>query len=154
MLISLTDVFPQTGKRLRATGKIDIPAKYKLLLIQEMVHIDSAMQSLVSLIAKGETTKASKIALNIHNSFILKSKLSRNELKELKSFLPVGFIQMDKAFHKKAKKLSETLKVNKPNKSTKIYGEMLNACMNCHSKYAAERFPKLIKNNSNKNKSN
>jgi len=154
ILLSLTDVYSQDRAPLYNSGKLELPSKYRSLLVQEMIQIDGAMQELVTLIVKGETEKASEAALNIHKSFILKSSLSKKELIKLKSLLPNDFIRMDKSFHRNAKTLSKALKINKLSVSSKIYGEMLNACVGCHSKYAANRFPGLIKNNSNKNKSN
>ncbi|GBD90821.1 hypothetical protein BMS3Abin04_01541 [bacterium BMS3Abin04] len=154
ILVSLTNAYSQNRYPFSETGKLELPSKYRLLLVQEMIQIDSAMQKLVPLMVKGESEKASETALKIHNSFILKSALSKKELKNLKSLLPNDFIKMDRYFHRSAKKLSEALKINKLSESTNIYGKMLNACIGCHSKYAHNRFPELIKNNRNKNKSN
>ncbi len=130
--------------------RLQLPENFKTLLVAEMRQIEYAMRDLIPLMARGELVEASKLADKIHNSFILKSSLSPNELKELIGLLPKDFITMDRAFHKNAKMLSEALKLCQTDRSTKIYGDMLNGCITCHTEYASGKFTGLVKLNKNK----
>ncbi len=122
--------------------EVKLPPKFKDLLKEEMVKIQDAMQRLVPLLATGNT-EAADLAKQIHNSFILKKSLSKEELQELISLLPKGFVKLDRAFHTKAKDLAAAVRKNDFITGGKIYGEMVSGCINCHSHYASQMFPGL-----------
>lgn len=123
--------------------KLELPENLLNVLTQEMQQIESGMQLLLDYLARGEADKAENIAMKIHNSFILKQSLSPQELQQLISLLPTGFVQMDRAFHGQAKELAQTVQRQDFAAGIKIYGEMTQACVSCHQQYAQEKFPGL-----------
>lgn len=147
LIITTTMLFPNGTENRTQEEKLQLPEKFRTVLVKEMIEIENGMRNLVSLMARGELEKASVLADKIHDSFILKSSLTKEELKELVGLLPQEFIRTDRAFHGNAKKLSEALKLKQLSESAKIYGEMLNGCLTCHSEYAADKFQGLVKLN-------
>lgn len=125
--------------------ELALPANLLHLLQQEMQQIESGMQLLLDYLARGEAQNAADIAMQIHDSFILKQSLSQQELQQLVSILPTGFVHMDRAFHSNAKKLAEAAQQNDFTTSIKIYGDRAQACVSCHAQYAPEKFPGLAK---------
>ena len=122
---------------------LTLPGKYSILLRKEMLLVESNMKQLLSAIVKGEADKADSLAAAIHNGFILKQKLSRSELKELKNILPADFIKLDKQFHLNAAKISDLSRRKEFDKAMNIYNEMTRSCVQCHSHFAQKRFPGL-----------
>lgn len=123
--------------------QIDLPPNFRSVLQQEMQEIESGVQLLLNHLARGEAQNAADIAMQIHKSFILKQSLSPEELQQLVSLLPAGFVRMDRAFHSNARKLAEAARQNDFTTGIKIYGEMVQACVSCHTQYAIEKFPGL-----------
>ena len=132
----------ENGKEITKSEEVKLPPKFKDLLNEEMLQIQDAMKSLVPLLATGNT-EAADLAAQIHNSFILKKSLSKEELQELISLLPKGFVKLDRAFHTKAKDLAAAVRNNDFITGGKIYGEMVSGCISCHSNYASKLFPGL-----------
>lgn len=120
--------------------QISLPSPYLDLLRKEMQQIESGMQLLLDYLARGEADKASNIALQIHDSFILKQSLSKEDLQELISLLPQGFVETDRNFHRKAKQLAEEIGRDDFNAAAELYGKMVQECVTCHSQYAKEKF--------------
>jgi hypothetical protein len=122
-------------------GVEELSGSLRALLSQEMTSVESAMKSLHSYLIAGEYDKVSKTATNIHNSFILKQKLTKAQGKELKTKLPPEFVAMDRAFHKQASMLAHAAD-NKNSELANFYVyKMTESCTSCHSAYAKHRFP-------------
>ena len=127
--------------------EINLPPELKMLLNQEMLEIQSAMQQLIPLMATGNSEKTAELAQQIKQSFILKKSLSPEELKQLVKLLPAHFVQLDRAFHSNAGKLAESARQSDFVESGKIYGTMVSGCINCHTQFAPTRFPNLNQTN-------
>ncbi|MCA9732679.1 cytochrome c [candidate division KSB1 bacterium] len=125
--------------------ELKLSPKFQNVLKKEMLEIQTAMQKILPLLAKGESEKTAQLAKQIHNSFILKQTLTPDELKALVKLLPAPFIKIDRAFHDQASKLAKAAKQSNFKKSSEIYGRLVNACVNCHSQFAHELFPGLKK---------
>lgn len=125
------------------TQRLDLPEKYSVLLRREMMLVESNMMKLLPALVKGKSEKGDSLATTIHNGFILKQELSKNELKELKNLLPEGFIRLDQRFHKNAKKVAELSKKNDFESAVSIFNEMTKSCVACHSHYAQDKFTNL-----------
>lgn len=133
-----------SGSRIQEQNQptqLHLPPNLLSVLQQEMQQVESGMQLLLDYLTRGEAQNAADIAMQIHDSFILKQSLSQEELQQLVSLLPTGFVHMDRAFHGYAKKLAEAAQQNDFAASIKIYGDMAQACVSCHAQYAAEKFP-------------
>ena len=115
------------------------------LLNQEMGLIQQGIMDMVPAIAAGEWDKVSALGQKIKKSFILKQKLTDAQKEELHRVLPLQFIEMDMDFHKSAGMLAHAAEVKNADVANFYFYKMNAACVSCHGKYAAERFPGLSK---------
>ncbi len=100
---------------------------------------------IIPAIAAGDWETIAKIARQIKASFILKQKLTPEQLKELHSSLPPEFVEMDMRFHSNAAKLAEAAHQRDGELVNFYFSKLHGECMTCHAKYASERFPGLNK---------
>jgi mono/diheme cytochrome c family protein len=121
--------------------QLELPPKLQNTLRQEMQQIESGMQMLLAHLARGRAHEAAAIAEKIHGSFILEQALSPEELQQLVALLPAEFLKMDEAFHGHAQKLAAAAEQKDFAAAIKIYSEMAQACVSCHTAYARARFP-------------
>ena len=115
------------------------------LLNQEMGLIQQGMMDMVPSIAAGDWDKVSSFGQKIKESFILKQKLTGPQKEELHRVLPKQFIEMDMDFHKSAGMLAHAAEMKNADVVNFYFYKMNAACVSCHGKYAAERFPGLAK---------
>ena len=115
------------------------------LLNQEMKLIQQGIMDLVPAIAAGEWDKASALGEKIKKSFILKQKLTDAQKEELHRVLPQPFIEMDMDFHKSAGMLAHAAEMRNADVVNFYLYKLNAACVSCHGKFAAERFPGLSK---------
>lgn len=113
------------------------------LLNQEMGLIQQAMMDIVPAIATGQWDKVSSLGKKIKASFILKQKLTEAQKEELLRVLPQQFIEMDMDFHKSAEMLAHAAEMKNADVVNFYFYKMSAACVSCHGKYAAGRFPGL-----------
>ena len=105
------------------------------------------MKNLVPAISSGEWEKVASIAQNISNSFIMKQKLTTAQKDELHRVLPSQFIEMDQDFHNSAGMLAHAAGMKNADVVNFYFFKLNSACVACHSKYATQRFPGLVKGN-------
>ena len=115
------------------------------LLNQEMGLIQQGIMDMVPAIAAGEWDKVVALGQKIKKSFILKQKLTDAQKEELHRVLPQQFIEMDMDFHKSAGMLAHAAEMKNADVVNFYFYKMNAACVSCHGKYAAERFPGLAK---------
>jgi len=115
------------------------------LLNQEMRLIQQGMMDMVPAIVAGEWDRVSDISQKIKASFILKQKLTDTQKEELHRVLPQQFIEMDMDFHKSAGMLAHAAEMKNADVVNFYFYKMNVACVSCHGKYAAKRFPGLAK---------
>jgi hypothetical protein len=115
------------------------------LLNQEMGLIQQGMMDMIPAIAAGEWDKVSTLGQKIKESFILKQKLTEAQKEELHRVLPQQFIEMDMDFHKSAGMLAHAAEMKNVDVVNFYFYKMNAACVSCHGKFAAERFPGLAK---------
>ncbi|GJM45471.1 MAG: hypothetical protein DHS20C21_23130 [Gemmatimonadota bacterium] len=101
------------------------------------------MGALLNHLVRGEGDQAVRIADQIRDTFLLEQELSGEELAELSSLLPEGFIKKDRSFHDTAKKLSTAADSADFASAIQHYATMTRACVSCHASYATDRFPSL-----------
>jgi hypothetical protein len=128
-----------------AGNKILLSAELRNLLGEEMVAIENGMKNLVPAISSGEWEKVTSIAQNISNSFIMKQKLTTAQKDELHRLLPSQFIEMDQDFHNSAGMLAHAAGMKNADVVNFYFFKLNSACIACHTKYATERFPGLVK---------
>ena len=126
-----------------APAELVLPEYLREKLVVEMWAISEGMGLLLTHLAMGDADSAASVAGKIRDTFILKQELSQEELKELISLLPEGFITMDRAFHSTAGKLSTAAASGDFTSAIEHFTTMSEACVSCHASYAAQRFPNL-----------
>jgi len=131
----------------QAVNRIHLSADLRNLLGEEMVAIENGMKNLVPVISSGEWGQVASIAQNISNSFIMKQKLTMAQKDELHRVLPGQFIEMDQEFHNSAGMLAHAAGMKNADVVNFYFFKLNSACVACHSKYATERFPGLVKGN-------
>jgi len=74
----------------------------------------------------------------------LKQNLTENQIKELHTVLPHGFIERDQRFHYLAGMLEHAAKSEKSELINFYFSEMNESCVSCHTAFATHRFPTLL----------
>ncbi len=115
--------------------------RYRLLLRQEMVQVEGAMKRLLTHLARGEAELAANTASSIRDSFILRRNLSPDQIEELVSQLPTAFAARDERFHHTAGALAAAAGSGDLERAAALYGELVESCQGCHSRFARGRFP-------------
>lgn len=115
------------------------------LLSREMQALQNGMLSIIPAYVSGNWHEIASTARSIKNSYLLQQNLSESQAKELHAKLPHAFIEQDKRFHALAGKLEEAARNENPAQINLYFSEMNAACLNCHSDFAAHRFPALTK---------
>lgn len=123
--------------------EIHLSAGLHQLLNDEMAAIETGMQDLVPAISSGEWETVATIARNISDSFIMKQKLTAAQKEELHRALPPLFIEMDQGFHASAAMLAHAAEMKNSDVVNFYFFKLNNACVDCHKRYATQRFPGL-----------
>lgn len=118
----------------------ELPPEIRSLLQEEMVQIDAAMKVIHGSIVRGEHEVVEKQGKAIHDSFILQQSLTPEGRKALKNAVPDEFLQLDQGFHALAAELSSSGGRKDTAAQLKIFGQLTQACVSCHSRYVSERF--------------
>ncbi len=126
-------------------SKLHLSHDLKVILNQEMNGIEQGMMKIIPAISAGNWENINNIARKIKNSFILKQKLTKEQIAELHDSLPAAFIEMDHSFHATAEKLAHAAMQHDAELVNFYYYKLHGQCIKCHSKYALERFPNLEK---------
>ena len=126
-----------------APTELVLPDHLRGKLVIEMRAISEGMGLLLTQLAMGDADSAASVAGKLRDTFILKQELSQEELKELISLLPEGFIAMDRAFHGTAGELSAAAASGDFTTAIQHFTTMSQACVSCHVSYAARQFPGL-----------
>jgi hypothetical protein len=131
---------------------IELSEPVRNLLRQEMQQVRVAMQSLVSALATADWKNIEKLGKGIQNSFILKQKISKQQMHELHSALPAEFKKLDQKFHYYAGMLAHVAKEKDTDLTQFYFSKMTESCMACHSQFATQRFPGYLDKNKHESK--
>lgn len=118
-----------------------LPPDVRVLLIQEMVAVLGATQTITDAIVRGEDRVVAQEAQRIHDSFILAQELTEEQHEALVSAASEEFLSKDEAFHEMSASLAEAARAGNKTKQREIFSQMLDACVACHTEHAAKRFP-------------
>lgn len=116
-----------------------------LLLVAEMRAVQEGMMSLIPAISSGNWTEMAEIGMNLHDSYIMKQKLSKSQIEELHQSLPAGFQELDHSFHHSAGMLARAADEKNADVVNFYFFKLNEACVSCHSKFATHRFPGFIR---------
>ena len=134
------------GHAIEEHSGLQISNDLKVVLNQEMNGIEEGMMKIIPAIAAGDWETIAHIAQKIKNSFILKQKLTQEQIEELHHSLPAEFIEMDHGFHATAGKLAHAAHQHDVELVNFYFYKLHSQCTKCHSKYASERFSNFKKN--------
>lgn len=122
-----------------------LPPNVRTLLIQEMQAVLTATQTILEGIVKGQHDLVAEKAEGIHNSFILKQKMTSEDRRALMAAVPEAFLQLDRTFHKLSADLATAARAGDQAQEQVLFGQMMETCTECHSRYAEGRFSGLAK---------
>lgn len=119
----------------------DLPPKVRSLLVQEMTIILATTKDILEALVRGQNEVVAEKAQAIHDSFIMKQEMTEADKKSLKTSVPPEFLKRDQAFHQLASRLAEAAREEDHAAQNQLFSEMINACAECHSRHATDRFP-------------
>ena len=125
------------------TGVAGLSPELRKLFSEEMRQLQNGMTQILPLYVAGGWDEIANIASQMEDSYVLKQNLSAAQMDELHARLPPGFIELDQQFHYLAGMLEHAAKVEKAELVGFYFSTMNEACVNCHSRYATNRFPAL-----------
>lgn len=136
-----SDVKEHTEHAIEKGSELHLSHELKMILNQEMKEIEAGMMKIIPAISAGNWDRIAGIAKNIKDSFILKQKLTKQQIEELHHSLSAEFIEMDQNFHSTAGKLVHAAHQQDGELVNFYFYRLHSQCMTCHSTYASKRFP-------------
>lgn len=121
-----------------------LPSNVRALLLEEMNAILLASQEILDAMVRGDHETVAINAQAIHDSFILRQKMTDEDRQALRNAVPDSFVQQDQAFHTLTAKLAAAARNGDHSKQKILFDEMLGSCIACHERYAHDRFPNLV----------
>jgi hypothetical protein len=88
----------------------------------------------------GEWEAVATRATRIRDSFIMKQKLSRQELAHLEEALPAEFLVLDEQFHHHADSLAKAAHRKDGELAAFYFYKMTEGCIGCHARFATHTF--------------
>ena len=122
------------------SGVQGLSPELRSLLSKEMLSLQEGMKSILPAYISGDLDEVARIASKIKSSYILKQQITDAQKRELKSKLPISFLQSDQKFHEYAGMLEHVAKENKMELVGFYYSKLSESCVSCHSQYATHRF--------------
>ena len=133
------------------SGVQDLSPELRSLLSKEMLSLQEGMKSILPAYVSGDLDEVAKIAGKIKNSYILKQQITDAQKHELKSKLPISFLQSDQKFHEYAGMLEHVSMEKHMELVGFYYARLSESCVNCHTQYATHRFKALNSEHSQNN---
>lgn len=125
------------------TGVESLSPKLRELLSKEMVALQSGMMAVIPAYVSGHWGEIEAIGHKMKESYILKQNLTDEQVHELHSALPEGFIKLDQEFHSLSGMLSHAAQSKKPELIGFYFSELNRSCVECHTQFATHKFPEL-----------
>lgn len=119
---------------------LPLSPKLRAALMAEMAGVKEGVADLSGFLAMGEWAAAAQRAERIRDSYIIKQKLSREELEELERALPADFVEKDSQFHRHADGLAHAALEHNYELEVFYFSRMLEGCGACHARYATHVF--------------
>ncbi len=137
---SVAQAQDQVAPKAAEASVLPLSAKTRAALIAEMLGVKAGVAELSGSIAMGEWEAAAQQAERIRDSYIMKQKLSSEELEELEHALPADFIEKDSAFHRHADGLAHAARAHDYELEVFYFSRMMEGCGTCHARYAPNVF--------------
>ena len=103
--------------------------------------MNEASRQILTALISGDDERVVEPARRIHDSFILQQEMTPEDRADLLAAVPGEFVQMDRASHRLSADLAEVARAGDLPLQHKRFGQMLEACTKCQSRYATDRFP-------------
>lgn len=123
------------------SGIESLSPELRELLKKEMLALQNGMMSVIPAYVAGNWSEIASIAHKMKNSYILKQRLTDEQIKELHASLPEAFIKLDQQFHYLSGMLNHAAKNKKAELVGFYFSKLSESCVSCHTQYAAHRFP-------------
>ena len=133
---------PATGQAEHPVDHLHLSPGLTRLLQQEMQAIQQGMQSLIPAIVSGDHEAIAETGDKIQHSYIMSQQLSAQHMQELQQ-LPPAFRTLDQSFHRYAGMLAHAARMQNAEVVNFYFYKLTDACVACHSRFAANRFPDL-----------
>lgn len=111
------------------------------LLTKEMLALQNGMTDIIPAYISGDWSTIENIAHKMKHSYILKQRLTSEQIEELHSSLPNSFIKLDQQFHYLAGMLEHVAQKKKVELVGFYFSKLSEACVSCHTQYATHKFP-------------
>ncbi|WP_286829942.1 MULTISPECIES: cytochrome c [Kordiimonas] len=121
-----------------------LPDNLRSLLQEEMRLLNTGVQSIDAALKAGDEATVASVARQMHDSFILRQKLTPGDIRRLKFVMGADFVLTDKAFHGTALELSQAAQAGDAERQTAIFQSLKAACVSCHERYAPASVAELV----------
>jgi len=118
-----------------------LPPRVRGLLVQEMSAVLDATKSILDAMVRGQDDGVATNAQAIHDSFIMEQSMTAADRQALLDTVPQAFLERDQAFHGISARLAQAARDGDKQGQMMLFKELINACTDCHSRYASDRFP-------------
>ena len=129
------------AQKAESAAGLQLPDDVKPLLTQEMQMLQKGMMDLMPAIASGQWDKIVEIAKKMESSYIMKQKMTKEQMQALHKSLPAAFIHLDHNFHGYAGMLAHVAEEKKSELVTFYAYKLTESCVQCHSQFAQQKFP-------------
>jgi len=120
---------------------LTLSKKLKRILSAEMNSVQHGVTNLSIAIPAGDWNSIAETARNIKDGYILKKKLSDQEMKGFQNSLPEEYMTIDSEYKRLAEDMIYAAKKNDAKAVNLSFYKLNGTCIECHVKYAKKRFP-------------
>jgi len=131
---------PHAGATKVETPVLVLTPKLRDALVAEMAGLKGGIAELAMALSGGEWDKLARRAERIRDSYIMKQKLSTEEIAQLHRALPAEFLGLDERFHRHAESLAHAAQQHDGELAVFYLSRMTEGCVTCHARYATHVF--------------
>jgi len=125
----------------KSIGVSSLSPQLQQLFSKEMIQLNQGMKKIMDAYISGEWDTIAAIAKKMEGSYVLRQNLTKSQMHELHSKLPIDFLKLDKEFHYYSGMLSHASEMKKTELIGFYFSKMSDTCVTCHSLYATNKFP-------------
>ncbi len=140
ILLSLL-LAPEIGNTNNDMSVSSLTPELQRLFSKEMSQLEKGMHHIMDAYISGQWDAIATTAKQMENTYVLRQGLSHSQMHELHSKLPKTFLQMDEQFHYYSGMLAHVAENNKVELISFYISKMSESCVNCHRRFATEKFP-------------
>lgn len=112
-------------------------------LREEMRLVLEASGDILTALVYGDHATVAARAQAVDDSFVFDQALTAQDREDLEAALPPAFVELDTAFHGMAAELAAAAQAGDAKREVTLFNQMVEACADCHGRFAADRFPGL-----------